>query len=197
MTFTDGSLNEDSLSLAFGRGVRLDDEVPAAGYGVVEVFGPDGELKQSTSFENRITDAGDLYNASMIIALVGTPNAAQPTKVTGMKVGTGTTAAAKNGAGAALVTYTTAIIANRIFDTTHPQVVNLGAGAGVNAVYKCSWAAGQATSTGLTEVVLVNDAATDATSTAANTVSRAVFASTPKGALDTMTITWNHLQLGT
>ena len=46
------------------------------------------------------------------------------------------------------------------------------------------------------EVVVVNDAVTNATSTAANTISRAVFAAINKGAADTLVATWNHKNLG-
>lgn len=170
------------------------DVAQLTGYGTVELFGPDGELKQIEHFTNLITDAGDLYYVTRGIAAVVPSTPADATKVTGMKLGTGVTAVAKNGAGAALVTYKTA--SNVVFDATFPSATNLGAGLGVQAVYKVTWGAGVATDAALTEVVIVNDAAANATSTAPNTISRAVFTAVNKGALDSLAITWNHKFLG-
>ena len=53
-----------------------------------------------------------------------------------------------------------------------------------------------ATNGAITEVVIVNDQATNATSSAANTYSRALITSVNKGASDTLAITWNHTFLG-
>ena len=112
---------------------------------------------------------------------------------TGMKLGTGSTAVAKSGAGAAIVTYLSG--SNKAFDATFPSEA-----AGV-VTYKRTYAAGEATSaSAITEVVIntdtiANDNAT--TATAANTVSRALLAGiASKGAGDTLTITWTHTILG-
>jgi hypothetical protein len=53
-----------------------------------------------------------------------------------------------------------------------------------------------ATNAALTEAVIVNDAGTDATSSAANTAHRVVFTAINKGASDTLVITWNALFKG-
>ena len=112
-----------------------------------------------------------------------------------MKLGTGTTAVAKNGAGAALVTYKTA--SNVAFDAGYAQYSNLGAGLGVTSIFKTTWGAGVATDTALAEVAIVADQATNATSNAANTHSRSVFGSTiNKGASDTPAVTWAWKSLG-
>lgn len=161
---------------------------------LIEVYGPDGQLKEERRGGNLITDAGDLYYAGMAIALVSPAAPAQPTKMSGMKLGTGTTAAAKSGAGAALVTYLSA--SNLAFDASFPATQNLGAGLGVNGQYKTTWAAGVATNAAITEAVIVNDAGTNATSTAANTSHRIVFTAVNKGASDTLVITWNAKFLG-
>jgi hypothetical protein len=177
--------------------VQVSDEGAVHGLITAELFGPNGALKTVEVVQNLITDSGDLYHCGRIAAGIGTPNLAQPTLVTGMKLGTGSTAAAKNGTGASIVTYVGSITANKIFDTTHPQVSNLGAGLGVQVVYKVTWAAGQATNSALRECVIVTDAATDATSSAANTISRGVFGSAiDKQSGDTLVVTWNHKQLG-
>jgi hypothetical protein len=161
----------------------------------VRLFDEDGNVVREETVKNLITDAGDLYQATRVVSGVNSNGVSQPTLMTGMKLGTGTTAAAKNGAGAALVTYLTA--SNRTFDSTYPQVSNLGAGLGVNAVYRVTWPAGVATSASINEIVIVNDAATNATSTAANTIARAVFGTTiNKAAGEALEITWNHKCLG-
>jgi hypothetical protein len=164
------------------------------GFGVVEHRDVRGLLIDAIPFANLITDAGDLYYATKMIVGIAPSSTAAPTAVNGMKLGTGTTAAAKSGAGGALVTYLTA--SNVAFDSTFPSVSNLGAGLGVNAVYKTTFAAGVATNTAITEAAIVNDQATNATTTAANTISRVVFTAINKGASDTLAITWNHKQLG-
>jgi hypothetical protein len=161
---------------------------------LIQLIGPDGQVKDERRADNLITDAGDLYYAGMAIALVTPAAPPQPTKMTGMKLGTGTTAAAKSGAGAALVTYIAA--SNNPFDASFPATQNLGAGLGVNGQYKTTWAAGDVTNAAITEAVIVNDAATDATTTAANTAHRVVFTAINKSASDTLVITWNAKFLG-
>ena len=152
---------------------------------VVEWHDADGNLTHRSEQDNLVTAVGDQLYASRG---AGLSSSATPT---GMKLGTGTTAAAKTGAGAALVTYLSG--SNKAFDATFPSAT------GGVATYKRTYAAGEATSaSNITEVVIVTDAiATDATSTAANTVSRALLASpAPKAAGDTLTITWTHTVLG-
>jgi hypothetical protein len=161
---------------------------------LIQLFDEHGNLKDERRGSNLITDAGDLYYAGMAIALVTPAAPAQPTKMSGMKLGTGTTAVAKAGAGAALVTYITG--SNNPFDATWPVTQNLGAGLGVNGQYKTTWAAGDVTNAAITEAVIVNDAGTDATSTVANTAHRIVFTAINKGASDTLVITWNALFKG-
>jgi hypothetical protein len=185
---------EDALMLALERRRQFEDLTGVVGFGTFDLFTEWGELKVRRWFENLITDAGDLYNVTRILAAVTPAAPADATKVTGMKLGTGTTAAAKNGAGAALVTYLTA--SNVAFDATWPKAVNLGAGLGVNAQYQTTWPAGTATNAAITEAVIVNDAGTNATSTAANTISRTVFTAINKTASDVLVGTWNHKQFG-
>lgn len=112
----------------------------------------------------------------------------------GMKLGTSTTAAAKNGAGGALVTYLSG--SNLTFDATFPLVNNLGAGLGVEAQYQVTWPAGTATNAAITEAVIFTDLNANATSTAANTVSRITFTAIDKQAADILIILWKHKFLG-
>jgi hypothetical protein len=172
------------------------DEVGLVGYGIAEMFNGDGVRTLLVPFANLITDVGDVYYAQKGIVGISPANATAPTAVNGMKLGTGSTAVAKSGAGAALVTYLSA--SNVVFDATFPSAATLGAGLGANMTYKTTWAAGVATTaSAITEVVIVNDQATNATTTAANTIARALLAGiASKGASDTLAVTWNHKALG-
>lgn len=116
-------------------------------------------------------------------------------QVTAMKLGTGSTAVAKNGAGAALVTYLTN--SHQAMDATYPQTS--GTSGGRVVTYKVTYAAGKATSasTAITEAVLVLDFLADATSTAANTIARVLLSGIgSKQSTDTLTVTWTHTLLG-
>lgn len=163
------------------------------GFGVAVLRGPDGEVKDVREFRNLVTDKGDLYIAQKIITGISPASASAPTAMSGMKLGTGTTAASKAGAGAALVTYLSG--SNKAFDSSYPATEDLGSGLGVCAVYRSTWAAGTATGS-ITEAVIVNDAGTNATSTAANTIARVVFTTIVKAAADSLEITWKHKVLG-
>lgn len=191
---TEQSAMRDAFSLAMGLAKKTESGLSVVGFGVVSLVDRDGRVLDLEPFANRITTAGDEYYARRGAAGIGTPNIAQPTLMSGMKLGTGTTAASKSGAGAALVTYKTG--SNAAFDTTHPTVAAVGGDTGWNIVYKTTWAAGTATDAALTEAVIVNDSATNATSTAANTLSRVVFTAKNKTVDDTLAITWTHTFLG-
>lgn len=180
----------DAFLCAMDLAKSARDSVGMVGYGTVVLLDGDMKPKEIEPFVNKITTPGDEYYARRAAAGIGTPNIAQPTLANGMKLGTGTTAVAKSGAGASLVTYEPA--SNNLFDTTHPALTDLSADTGWDVVYKTSWGAGDVTDGALTEAVIVNDAATDATSSAANTYARIVFAAKNKTADDTLAITWAH-----
>lgn len=172
--------------VAVGRGKGSVDDLALAGYVVAELRGPDGELKARCATKNLITAVGDQMYAARGSG-IGSPPAAP----TGVKLGGGSTAVAKTGAGAALVTYLAG--SNKAFDATFPTAV-----AGV-ATYKRTFAAGEATTASpITEAAIVNDTiTTDATSTAANTIARVLLTGIgSKGASDTLTLTWTHTLLG-
>jgi len=183
----------DALHAALAAARALTpDGIGMVGYGVAELIDGEGRLKQLVPFHNLITDAGDLYIAGKIIAAIAPASPAAPTAANGMKLGTASTAATKADAG--LATYLTA--SNVAFDATYPQTANLGAGLGVNAVYRTTWVAGVATSATINEVAIVNDQATNADTSAANTYSRAVLTTVNKTASDSLAITWNWKALG-
>lgn len=115
--------------------------------------------------------------------------------VTSMKLGTGSTAVAKSGAGAALVTYLSD--SHQAMDATFPSTS--GTSGGRVVTYKVTYAAGKATTaSAITEVVLVSgEYLANATTAAANTIARALLTGIgSKGASDTLTITWTHTILG-
>ena len=150
-----------------------------------ELRGPNGEIKSAGKARNLITSVGDQYYAGRAALSTGLP-----AQVTGMKLGTGSTAPAKSGAGAALVTYLTD--SHQAIDGSYPT-----AAAGV-VTHRVTYAAGKATTASpITEVVLVTDALANATSSAANTIARALLSGIgSKGAGDSLQITWTHTILG-
>ncbi|MDH4365427.1 MAG: hypothetical protein OEY70_15235 [Acidimicrobiia bacterium] len=155
--------------------------------GRVEVVlaGPDGKVKGRCVVENLVTAVGDQLYASRGAGLT---SSAVPT---GMKLGTGSTAVAKSGAGSALTTYLSG--SNKAFDATFPSAT------GGVASYKRTYAAGEATTASpITECAIVTETiSNDDTSTEAETVSRALLTGIgSKGASDTLTITWTHTILG-
>lgn len=181
----------ESLAMALAMARESYDGINIIGFGVVEVFGPDGELKQSVPFHNLITDTGDLYYAQKGIAGIAPAAPAAPTAVTGMQIGSGTTAASKSGAGSAMVTF----LAGQAFDASYPQTSNLGAGLGVNMVYRTTYAAG--TGTGTVNEVTITNGAIGVASTAANTISRVVLGSPiTKAAADSLAVTYSTKILG-
>jgi hypothetical protein len=150
--------------------------------------GPDGAVKFDEWGENLVTDVGDgsiaerLYDDTGLI-------------ITGMKLGTGATAAAKNGAGAGIVTYISG--SNEALDATASDATK-GAGAGWRTTYVCTWIAGDVTNGAIAEVALTDQTAlADNTSAAADTWARYVFASTiDKQSGDSLEVTWQIDILG-
>jgi hypothetical protein len=154
----------------------------------VVLTGPDGEVKAEYHGKNVVTAVGDQYYAGRAALSTGLPS-----QVTGFRLGTGSTAPAKTGAGAAIVTYLTG--SNKANDSGFPTAT------GGVVTWKRTYAPGEATSaSAITEVVLntdtiANDNAT--TATAANTIARALISGVAsKAAGDTLTITWTHTILG-
>lgn len=147
-----------------------------------------GDL-QVIEFKNLITQVGDQYYGERAAGI-----SSPPAQVTGMQLGTGSTAVAKTGAGAAVVTYVTSSAV--AIDATWPTSSIPASSRRIQ--WKTTWAAGVATTTGIAEVVLINQSvATNSGAAAAATISRALLSPTVnKGASDTLAITWNHDLLG-
>lgn len=150
----------------------------------------DGALKASGESLNLLTQVGDQMYAERGagITTLATP--------TGTKLGIGTTAVAKTGAGAGIVSYLTA--SNHAFDAT--PVSSLLAGGQRRVAYTVTYAAGQATTaSAINEIVMVNETiATNAAGAGASaTIARALLAGVPsKAAGESLTFVWNHELIG-
>ena len=193
---TESSGTRDALQVAMGRGREMLEHIGVVGFGVAHLVDAHGRTKQLVPFHNLLTDAGDLYIATKTLVGIAPAAIAAPTPANGMKLGTSATNPSKAGAGAVLSGYLTGT--NVAFAATYPQVVNLGSGLGVNALYRTVFAAGVGTSASIREVALVTDQATNTLGTAAATLARALFASPiDKAALDTLTVDWAWKTLGT
>lgn len=170
------------------RARNPEDGLRIRGFVVARLYGPDGQLKQKESGANLVTDHGDEHIARRIFDDAYNI-------VTGMRLGTGSTAAAKNGAGAAIVTYISGSQEALDATATHSDK---GAGSGYRATHVCTWVAGDVTNSAIAEVVLTDETPiTDVAGTAANTVARFVFGSTiDKQSGDSLEVTWNIDVLG-
>lgn len=143
-----------------------------------------GELKHFERVANGITQVGDQYWGERASGIASPPN-----QVSGMRLGTGTTAFAETGAGAAIVTYITT--SQKALDGGYPTSALSGTSRRIT--WQASWAAGTATNAAITEAVITNEATlTDVAGTAANTIARIVFTAVNKTATDSLTITWQH-----
>lgn len=188
----DGARSLDAVTAALTHRRDRAGRTGVLGWGRYTLTREDGTQARGLLIPNRITDTGDEYYAKKGAAGVAPSALAVPQAASGMKLGTGTTAEAKNGVGAALVTYVAA--SQRPFDAAFPAVATKGAGLGWRISYRCTWAAGVATATGIAEAVIVNEAVlADATTLAAATLSRVLLNPVVnKGAGDSLVIDWFH-----
>lgn len=180
----------DSIHQMFKHARHLDEIQGIVGWGFYELRDErTGELKQSGSFVNLITQVGDQYYGERAAGIASPPN-----QVSGMRLGTGTTTPSKTGAGAAIVTYVSG--SSIAIDGSFPTSSLSGSSRRIQ--WKTTWNAGVATANDIAEVVLTNEASlTDVAGTAANTIARALLSPTVnKGASDTLAVTWNHDLLG-
>ena len=162
----------------------LKEESGIKGQLTIELHDGDGNLIHREIVQNLVTAVGDQYYAGRAVLAAGLPD-----QITGMKLGSGATTPAKSGAGAALATY---------LDDSHQALTATPTVSNGSATFIAHWAAGKATTASpITEVVLVNEALTNATSAAANTVARALISGVPsKSPTDELTVTWTHTLLG-
>jgi hypothetical protein len=180
---------KDRMSSRMDMQRPTDERLGIQGFITWELFDEFGNLKQSGIEKNIITEVGDRYYGERAANI-----ASPPSQVTGMQLGTGTTAPAKSGTGSALVTLVTASLV--AIDGGFPTSALVTGRRRIQ--WKTTWGAGVATANNIAEVVLVNQAtATQTAAPIANTIARALLAPVAnKTAADTLSVTWNH-DLGT
>lgn len=188
MRFADRTGISDEVRAILDRERATHDVMGILGVCVVELWDEHGNLKVREVCKNLVTATGDQYYAGR--AALG---AGLPAQVTGFRLGTGSTAPAKTGAGAAIVTYLSG--SNKAPDGGYPTA------SGGAVTWQRTWAAGEATSASpITEAVLNTDTITNdnaTTATAANTIARVLISGVPsKGANDSLKIIWTHTLLG-
>lgn len=155
---------------------------------IIELFDEYGNLKHYENVENLVTQVGDQYYGERAAGIGGAP--AIPT---GMQLGTGTTAAAKTGAAAAIGT----LVASSLVALSSGFPASSLNGSSRRIQYKCTWAPGVATNAAISEAALVNQSiATQTVAPASATIARAVVTPFVKSASDSLNITWNHDLLG-
>ena len=159
------------------------------GHVIAELHDATGLLIARSETANLVTQIGDQFYGERASG-IGSP----PAQVTGMKLGTGSTAVAKTGAGAALVTYLTD--SHQAIAATYPQSALNGSSRRIT--WRAIWAAGKATTaSAVTECVIVNETLADSTSAAAATIARVLLTGIgSKGSGDSLTVTWTHDLLG-
>ncbi len=161
------------------------DKTVLRGEVIAEVHGPDGKLKQRLVTHNLVTDQGDDLAKSAIYTAAYT--------AWGMKLGTATTAAAKNGAGSFVAAGDYISGSAQALDDSTPKE---GASANI-CQFRNQWAAGEATNNNINRVGITDNTTDAGEADATHTYSMAVFAaSIDKGAADTLTVTWNVTYLG-
>ncbi len=153
---------------------------------IAEVRGPDGQLKQRSVTHNIVTDQGDALAAKAAYTAAYT--------TWGMKLGTATTAAAKNGAGSFIAVADYVSGSARALDDSTPKQ---GAAANI-CQFRRLWAAGEGTNANINRVAICDNTTDAGEADAAHTFSISVFSGAiNKGASDTLTVTWNVTFAGT
>lgn len=181
---------ERRLILEGGLEMPSQDEILGLhGYGHWALFNESNKLIDGGFFKNLITQIGDQYYGERAAGI-----SSPPAQVTGMQLGTGSTAVAKTGAGAAVIT----------FISGSPTAIDGGfptssiPSSSRRIQWKTTFPAGTATTNGIAEVVLINQSVgTNSAAAAAATISRALLSPTVnKGASDSLAVTWSHDLLG-
>lgn len=146
---------------------KLKDNMSFKGKCHVQLFGPDGKLKDEEIVENTITQVGDAHVADQLSSSPG------ESAMSHMAIGTGTTAAA-----------TTDTALETELDRNALTSFLQGTGGDDNdVIYIGDWAAGDGTGA-ITEAGILN------ASSGGTLLCRAVFAVKNKLAADTLKITW-------
>jgi hypothetical protein len=171
----------DECKTVAGYNRNKHSRVTIRGEVIAELRGSDGRLKQRQVIHNMVTDVGDVYLAQLAYGDKWATN--------GLKLGSASTAAAKNGAGSFNA------VADYISGSAHAPTLAVGASTNILKLTH-TWAAGEATGT-IRRMGWVNNTTDAGEADATNTAAMTVFdADIPKGASDTLAITWNITFLG-
>lgn len=130
----------------------------------VELFGPDGELKDERRVHNLVVDTGEAHIADQLSSAPG------QAVMSHMAIGTGSTAAAGGD--------------TTLGAETDRNALTSRTDAGAVVTYVGNWAAGDGTNAALREAGIFNAAA------AGTMLARVVYANIDKQAADTLQITW-------
>lgn len=154
----------DALSVSMGRGRGFNDPLAVTGQVHVQLFGPDGDLKDERLVTNLVVDTGEAHIADQLSSSPG------QSAMSHMAIGTGSTAAAFG-------------------DTALGAEVDRNAltsrtDSGNVVTYVGTWAAGDGTNAALREAGIFNN------SSGGTMLARAVYSNIDKQAADTLTITW-------
>jgi len=165
--------------------MEVKNRVGLRGVVIAELRGPDGKLKQKLVQHNLVTEEGDFKTAEAFFT------AAYSTW--GMKLGTASTAASKDGAGSFIATGDYVSGSAQALDDSTPK-----AGATADIVqFRRLWAAGEGTDNTINRVSIVDNTTDAGEADATHTFAIAVFAAQiAKAAGDTLTVTWNVTMLG-
>ena len=142
----------------------MNDPVKIHGRVLLELRGPDGELKETRETSNLVVDTGEAHIANRL-STSPTGNA-----MSHMAIGTGATAPA-----AGNTALGTEIDRNALTSATNAANV---------ITYVGNWAAGNGTNSAITEAGIFNAASVG------TMLARATFTAINKGASDTLAITW-------
>ena len=154
----------DRVEVTVGRGAAPADSFEMVGRVLVEVIGPDGNVKDSRHVENLVVTAGKNHIADQLSSSPG------GSAMSHMAVGTGSTSPA-----AGDTALGTEIDRNALTSRTDSTNV---------VTYVGDWAAGDATNSAIAEAGIFN------ASSSGTMLARATFTAINKGASDTLKITW-------
>ena len=163
----------------------LKDKLGMRGQVIAEVRDKDGVVKQRSVTHNLVTDQGDKFAGAAIYTAAYSP--------WGMKLGTAATEASKNGAGSFIAAGDFVAGSAKALDDSTPKE-----GASGNIVqFRRLWAAAEGTSDTINRVAIVDNTSAAGEADATHTFAISVFdAQIAKGALDTLTVTWNVTYTG-
>lgn len=174
---------------ATGHGLGVGDKVIVDSHATNTAANGTWDISAVTA--NTLTLRGTTGNG--VGGATGTVQGLTLPNIIGMRLGTDSTAAAKTGAGAAIVTYQTG--SAKVIDNGYPT--SALSGSSRRETYKTSWAAGEVDGAALREVVLTcANVLSDAGGSTADTVARALFGPYTLAALDTIAVTWSIDILG-